>query len=107
MTPSDAPLCPGRAPSGGLAQKWAIASIICASGGAIANLQPTIIADGAERTVRTWAPPGMLKNPVAIGFDPRGNLYIADSARNERRYFCQNWRADVSAILTDAGSMIE
>ncbi|MFN7021239.1 MAG: RHS repeat-associated core domain-containing protein [Phycisphaerales bacterium] len=31
----------------------------------------------------------------------------ADDKREERRYYCQNWRADVSAILTDAGSMIE
>jgi len=31
----------------------------------------------------------------------------ADDKREERRYYCQNWRADVSAILTDAGSMVE
>ncbi|MBK9189248.1 MAG: hypothetical protein IPM33_09870 [Phycisphaerales bacterium] len=31
----------------------------------------------------------------------------ADSKRTERRYYCQNWRADVSAILTDDGSMVE
>jgi RHS repeat-associated protein len=31
----------------------------------------------------------------------------ATETREERRYYCQNWRADVSAILTDAGSMVE
>jgi RHS repeat-associated protein len=31
----------------------------------------------------------------------------ADDKREERRYYCQNWRADVSAILTDAGAMVE
>ncbi|MCC6285056.1 MAG: hypothetical protein IT439_07095 [Phycisphaerales bacterium] len=31
----------------------------------------------------------------------------AEDERGERRYYCQNWRADVSAILTDAGSMVE
>jgi RHS repeat-associated protein len=31
----------------------------------------------------------------------------ATENREERRYYCQNWRADVSALLTDAGSMIE
>ncbi len=30
-----------------------------------------------------------------------------DSTRGERQYYCQNWRADVSAILTDAGNMVE
>ena len=31
----------------------------------------------------------------------------ADSTREERRYTCQNWRADGSAILTDSGAMVE
>jgi RHS repeat-associated protein len=31
----------------------------------------------------------------------------ATETREERRYYCQNWRADVSAILTDTGSMVE
>ncbi|MGE3110101.1 MAG: RHS repeat-associated core domain-containing protein, partial [Phycisphaerales bacterium] len=31
----------------------------------------------------------------------------ADSTREERRYYCQNWRADVSAILTDDGKLVE
>jgi len=31
----------------------------------------------------------------------------AADERGERRYYCQNWRADVSAILTDTGSMVE
>jgi RHS repeat-associated protein len=31
----------------------------------------------------------------------------ATEERGERRYYCQNWRADVSALLTDAGSMVE
>ncbi|RMH67694.1 MAG: hypothetical protein D6685_03195, partial [Bacteroidetes bacterium] len=31
----------------------------------------------------------------------------ADSTREERRYYCQNWRADVSAILSDTGKMVE
>jgi len=31
----------------------------------------------------------------------------ADDKREERRYYCQNWRADISAILTDSGSMVE
>src|SRR5690606_29755538 len=30
-----------------------------------------------------------------------------DDGLEERRYYCQNWRADVSAVLTDAGSMVE
>ncbi|HFE46518.1 MAG TPA: hypothetical protein ENJ18_13665, partial [Nannocystis exedens] len=31
----------------------------------------------------------------------------ADSTREERVYSCQNWRADVSAVLTDSGKMVE
>ncbi|QYU67068.1 PEP-CTERM sorting domain-containing protein [Leptolyngbya sp. 15MV] len=31
----------------------------------------------------------------------------AGSVRAERRYVCQNWRADVSVILTDTGSLVE
>ncbi|MBL9030839.1 MAG: RHS repeat-associated core domain-containing protein [Phycisphaerae bacterium] len=31
----------------------------------------------------------------------------ADDKREERRYYCQNWHADVSAILTDTGGMVE
>ena len=31
----------------------------------------------------------------------------ADEVRGERVYSCQNWRADVSALLTDTGSMVE
>jgi len=31
----------------------------------------------------------------------------ADSTREERRYYCQNWRADVVALLTDTGKMVE
>ncbi len=31
----------------------------------------------------------------------------ADATREERRYLCQNWRADVSAVLTDTGKMVE
>ncbi|MBU6414601.1 MAG: RHS repeat-associated core domain-containing protein, partial [Planctomycetes bacterium] len=31
----------------------------------------------------------------------------ATDERGERRYYCQNWRADISALLTDAGSMVE
>ena len=32
---------------------------------------------------------------------------VAVGRSRERRYDCQNWRADVSAILTDEGSMVE
>ena len=31
----------------------------------------------------------------------------ADGTLEERIYFCQNWRADVSALVTDAGQMLE
>jgi hypothetical protein len=31
----------------------------------------------------------------------------ATENREERRYYCQKWPTDVSAILTDAGSMVE
>lgn len=31
----------------------------------------------------------------------------ADSTREERRYLCQNWRADVSVMLTDTGILAE
>jgi len=31
----------------------------------------------------------------------------ADATREERFSYCQNWRADVSAALTDTGKMVE
>jgi RHS repeat-associated protein len=31
----------------------------------------------------------------------------ADGTLEERRYYCQNWRADVSAVLTDTGKLVE
>ncbi|MEX2217214.1 MAG: RHS repeat-associated core domain-containing protein, partial [Phycisphaerales bacterium] len=31
----------------------------------------------------------------------------SDGTLEERRYYCQNWRADVSAVLTDAGKLVE
>lgn len=31
----------------------------------------------------------------------------ADSTREERVYYCQNWRADTVALLTDSGKMLE
>jgi len=31
----------------------------------------------------------------------------SDGVLEERRYYCQNWRADVSAVLTSAGWMVE
>jgi len=31
----------------------------------------------------------------------------ADGTLEQRRYYCQNWRADVSAIVTSAGVMVE
>ncbi len=31
----------------------------------------------------------------------------ADSTMEERRYYCQNWRADVSAIITSGGLIVE
>ena len=31
----------------------------------------------------------------------------ADGTLEERIYYCQNWRADVSALVTDAGQMLE
>jgi hypothetical protein len=30
-----------------------------------------------------------------------------DGTLEQRRYYCQNWRADVSAILTDLGKLVE
>lgn len=32
---------------------------------------------------------------------------LSEGTREERLYYCQNWRADVSAILTDTGKMVE
>ncbi|MGD9791110.1 MAG: RHS repeat-associated core domain-containing protein [Phycisphaerales bacterium] len=32
---------------------------------------------------------------------------LSEGDREERLYYCQNWRADVSAILTDTGKMVE
>ncbi len=32
---------------------------------------------------------------------------LSEGTREERLYYCQNWRADVSAILTDTGTMVE
>ncbi len=31
----------------------------------------------------------------------------SDGVLEERRYYCQNWRADVNAVLTSAGWMVE
>ncbi|MEX2217664.1 MAG: hypothetical protein WD749_02800 [Phycisphaerales bacterium] len=31
----------------------------------------------------------------------------SDGTLEERRYYCQNWRADVSALLTDVGKLVE
>ncbi|MEX2219388.1 MAG: RHS repeat-associated core domain-containing protein, partial [Phycisphaerales bacterium] len=31
----------------------------------------------------------------------------SDGTLEERRYYCQNWRADVSAVLTDVGKLVE
>jgi RHS repeat-associated protein len=31
----------------------------------------------------------------------------ADSTREERVYYCQNWRADIVAMLTDSGKLLE
>ena len=30
-----------------------------------------------------------------------------DGTLDERVYYCQNWRADVAALVTDAGGMLE
>lgn len=48
-----------------------------------AGAQPTgtTVKDGAARELRTWAAKGMLRNPVAICFDPMGRMYIAESDR--------------------------
>ncbi|MBL8965095.1 MAG: HEAT repeat domain-containing protein [Phycisphaeraceae bacterium] len=39
------------------------------------------VKDGQTRTISTWAAPGMLRNPVAICFDPRGAMYVAETDR--------------------------
>jgi hypothetical protein len=31
----------------------------------------------------------------------------SDKTLEQRRYYCQNWRADVSALVTDTGSWVE
>jgi site-specific DNA recombinase len=55
----------------------------------------------------------------AAGLDGHGGSSYIDSlilrdrspggeeVRDERRYYCQNWRSDVSVILTDDGSIVE
>jgi len=37
--------------------------------------------DGDVRLVRTWAAPGLLRNPVAFSMDWAGNAYVAESDR--------------------------
>jgi RHS repeat-associated protein len=39
--------------------------------------------------------------------DTNGWAGAADGTLEERVYSCQNWRADVSAIVSDAGEMVE
>lgn len=39
------------------------------------------VKDGQDRTIKTWAAKGLMQNPVAICFDPKGNLYVAESDR--------------------------
>jgi len=41
-----------------------------------------------------------------VVIDP-GSEQVGQGTLEERVYFCQNWRADVSAILTDTGKMVE
>lgn len=38
-------------------------------------------ADKTARTERVWAAVGLTQNPVAFCLDPRGNIYVAESAR--------------------------
>ncbi len=54
-------------------------SAICWTAPVIA--QPVLPKDGDRRVIETWAKQGMTKNPVAIGIDPRGNIYVAESDR--------------------------
>ncbi|GMV26840.1 MAG: hypothetical protein AMXMBFR58_28710 [Phycisphaerae bacterium] len=39
------------------------------------------VKDGQARTLSTWAAKGLMQNPVAICFDPRGNMYVAETDR--------------------------
>lgn len=48
---------------------------------ALADDPPKLVQDGQTRTVTPWTTKGMTINPVAICFDPQGNLYIAESDR--------------------------
>src|SRR5262245_56308926 len=53
-------------------------------------------------------PPGILSTWVCRDRDANTSWASAtDNVREERRYYCQNWRADVSALLTDTGKMVE
>ncbi len=52
--------------------------LACSSG--LAQSQETV-RDGDERTISTWAPKGLMRSPVSICFDPKGNLYVAESDR--------------------------
>lgn len=42
---------------------------------------PKLVQDGQARAIAPWTTKGMTVNPVAICFDPQGNLYIAESDR--------------------------
>jgi RHS repeat-associated protein len=41
------------------------------------------------------------------GDQPHRNADGSGGSLEERRYYCQNWRHDVSAVVTDVGKMIE
>lgn len=60
---------------------FAVLALLGRSAAGRQGTPPALVSDGAERIIETWAPPGMTRNPVSICFDPRGNLYVAESDR--------------------------
>lgn len=54
--------------------------VLLASSAGLAQSHQTV-RDGDERTISTWAPKGLMRSPVSICFDPKGNLYVAESDR--------------------------
>lgn len=63
------------------AWKPAATLIVAFAGQPTASLAQQVPQDGDRRDIRTWAEPGMVRNPVAFTMDPWGNVYIAESDR--------------------------
>jgi quinoprotein glucose dehydrogenase len=61
------------------ARRRACALVLAGVAGS-ADAQP-FVKDGQERSISTWAAKGLMQNPVAICFDPHGNMYIAETDR--------------------------